>query len=127
MNHYFSLESVQIWQQAEAVTAPGEQGPQSALESGAQGKVLLGVQTNLTLKVWAGFFVWSVVCFSTDVCTKQQMCKKTPSKHDLQIASAFASNQSHLLITAVLSSVELKNEACRLQKQGAEGTKKVAR
>lgn len=75
MNHYVSLESARNWQQAEAMTAPGEQNHQSALESGAQGKVLLGVQTNLTLKTWAGFFVWLVACFSRDVCTEQQMLK----------------------------------------------------
>lgn len=52
------------------MTAPGEQDHQPALESGAQGKVLLGVQTNLTLKTWAGFFVCLVGSFSSDVCTE---------------------------------------------------------
>lgn len=55
-----SLESAQNWQQVEALTAPGEQDHQ--LESGAQGKALLGVQTNLTLKTWAGIFVCLVFC-----------------------------------------------------------------
>lgn len=73
MNHYVSLESAQNWQQVEAMTAPGEQDHQS--ESGAQGKALLGVQSNLTLETWAGFFVWLVGCFFSDVCTEQQMLK----------------------------------------------------
>lgn len=42
------------------------------------------------------------------------------------MASAFASNQPRLIITVVLSFVELKNEACGLQKQGAEGTQRAA-
>lgn len=60
------------------------------------------------------------------MCVQNSKCSNKTSKHDLEIASAFASNQPHLVITVVLSSVELKNEACRLQKQGAESTKKVA-
>lgn len=97
------------------MTAPGEQDHQPALESGAQGKVLLGVQTNLTLKTWAGFFCL-VGSFSSDVCTNSKYSDKT-SKHDLEIASAFASNQPHLIIAVLLNSVELKSETCRFQKQ----------
>lgn len=40
---------------------------------------------------------------------------------------ASASNQLHLIVTVVLSFVELKNEVYGLQKQGVEGPKKAAR
>lgn len=95
------------------------------LDPGAEGRVLLRAQTNLTLETWA-VFVLGLVFFSV-VCVQNNKCSNKTNKHDLEMASAFASNQPYLIITVVLNFVELKNEARGLQKQGAEGTKKAAR
>lgn len=70
-------------------------------------------------------WVFCLVLFPV-MCVQNSKYSNKSNKHDLEIASAFASNQPHLVITVVLSSVELKSEAYRLLKQGAEGSKKAA-
>lgn len=76
-----------------------------------------------------GVFLF-VVClffglfFVVSVCNSNYSNKA--NKNDLEMAGAFASDHSCLTIAVVLNLVELKNEVCGLQKQGAEGTKKAA-
>lgn len=124
MNLYICLESTQNWQQAETMTLPlMNRAISQLLDSGAWGRVLLGALTNLALKIWACLYLAFSLSSSLPWCVQNRKYSNKTKRYDLEMGSVFASNQLHLLTTVVLIFVELKNAFCRLQKQGAEGSR----